>query len=98
MEKSTAGQKIPKPGRGKYDREQLLGKIKQQHKKRTKAETSKRCRAQGKPYPSLQKAYIKAANPVIMVLDLHSNSSIFLNAYGREGISKKRMLVSNLAL
>ena len=32
-EKSTAGQKIPKPGRGKYDREHLLGKIKQQHKK-----------------------------------------------------------------
>ena len=55
--------------------------LKQKYKSRTKAETSKRCNAQGNKYLSLQKGYIKPAKPEIIGLDLHSISSLFYNAY-----------------
>ena len=67
------GEIIPKTGKGKYDREHQLGKKKQKNPRRTKAESAKRCKAQGKKYLSLKTGLIRGANLVIISMRLHCN-------------------------
>ena len=69
--------KISKTGKGKYDREHQLGKIKNKNPGKSLADSAKRCKAQGKQYLSLKTGLIRGSNPVIIGMRLHSNSSNF---------------------